>query len=64
MQFVEDDNDSNVYVVRYVRVSGNVKSLLDCQARDFARALTDAADYIAEMVAGENLSDPDGTIAP
>jgi hypothetical protein len=40
-----------------------IASLLDSQARGFARALTAAADYIAEMTAGGILSDPEGMIA-
>jgi hypothetical protein len=61
-QIVEDDGQ--VYVLRDVRVLGPViASLLDSQAREFARALTAAADYIAEMTAGGILSDPEGMIA-
>jgi hypothetical protein len=48
-----DEDDGQVYVLRDVRVLGPVMaSLLDSQAREFARALNAAAAYIAEMTAG------------
>ena len=45
--------DGQVCVIRDVRVIGQVVSLLDSPAREFALALTDAVDYIAKLVAGD-----------
>lgn len=49
-------DEGQVFVVRDIRVLGNTTSLMDSQALEFARALTDAAAYVAEM------SDSDGMI--
>ena len=59
-QIVEDDGQ--VYVLRDMRVLGDGTSLMDSQALELAQALTNAAGYIAELTAGDNLSVAEGTI--
>lgn len=51
IQFALEDKEE--YVLRDIRIVGSRTSLLDSQARKFARALLEAADYIAEMEASD-----------